>query len=93
MCEKSKSHLILFYSLSLTCNRLPNRYFKITILKFNNSERPDHTHMMRAKSKTVENVIDRPPIHTKMAHLCSQILEMVDFKDGTPTKKFENSIV
>ena len=30
-----------------------------------------------------ENVTDRPPVHTKMALFCRQILETVDFENGT----------
>ena len=35
--------------------------------------------------KTVKNVTDRPPVHTKTAHFCRQISKTVDFENGTLT--------
>ena len=35
--------------------------------------------------KTVKNVTDRPPVHTKTALFCRQILKTVDFKNETIT--------
>ena len=32
--------------------------------------------------KTVKNVTDRPPVHTKTAHFCRQVLKTVDFENG-----------
>ena len=36
--------------------------------------------------KTVKNVMDMPPIHTKKALFCRQILKTVDFENGTLTR-------
>ena len=38
--------------------------------------------------KTVKNVTDRPPVHTKAAHFCGQILKTVDFENGTLSGTF-----
>ena len=38
--------------------------------------------------KTVKNVTDRPPVHTKTAHFCRQISKTVDFENGTLTGTF-----
>ena len=38
--------------------------------------------------KTVKNSTDRPPVHTKTAHFCRQILKTVDFENGTLTDTF-----
>ena len=32
--------------------------------------------------KTVKNSTDKPPVHTKTAHFCRQILKTVDFENG-----------
>ena len=36
----------------------------------------------------VENVTDRPPVHTKTAHFCQPTLKMEDLKNGTPSHTF-----
>ena len=38
--------------------------------------------------KTVKNMTDRPPVHTKTAHFCRQIYKTVDFEIGTLTGTF-----
>ena len=38
--------------------------------------------------KTVKNVTDGPPVHTKAGHLYRQILKAVDFENGTLTGTF-----
>ena len=38
--------------------------------------------------KTVTNSTDRPPVHTKTAHFCRQILKTVDFENRSLTSTF-----
>ena len=48
----------------------------------------DYVHTMPAHFEMVKNSTDRPPVHTETAHFCRQILETVDFENGTLTDTF-----